>query len=97
MVNIEGNMPRSAGNRSIKVELEKGKDYFWCQCGHSKSQPFCDGAHAKLPDVPYRPLKFTWNEENIKRGLCSCKKNKTDSGPFCDGSHRKLSLSDFDE
>ena len=30
------------------LELEAGT-YYWCACGKSKNQPFCDGTHKKLP------------------------------------------------
>ena len=66
------------------VELEEGKTYFWCRCGRSKRQPFCDGAHK---DTGISPMKFT----AAKTGpvsLCGCK--QTDDGPFCDGSHNML-------
>ena len=36
-----------AGNSAIAVEVEKGKSYYWCACGKSKNQPFCDGSHNK--------------------------------------------------
>ena len=36
-----------AGNEPITVDVEKGKNYFWCACGKSKKQPFCDGSHSK--------------------------------------------------
>jgi CDGSH-type Zn-finger protein len=49
-------VPIIAAIAPAKVDLEAGKDYFWCQCGKSKSQPFCDGSHAGS-DIT--PLKFT--------------------------------------
>ena len=36
-----------AGNGPIAIEVEKGKSYYWCACGRSKKQPFCDGSHNK--------------------------------------------------
>lgn len=66
------------------VELEAGKNYFWCTCGRSEKQPFCDGAHK---DTEFTPLKFT-AEETKKYGVCGCKHTK--GGPFCDGEHRNL-------
>ena len=32
----------------IPVEVEAGKSYWWCACGLSKNQPFCDGSHASI-------------------------------------------------
>jgi CDGSH-type Zn-finger protein len=70
--------------KPIKVELEKGKFYYWCQCGHSKNQPWCDGSH----EAYYcEPKMFTVSENQTKH-LCTCK--KTGNAPYCDGTHRKV-------
>jgi len=66
------------------VELEAGKDYFWCSCGRSKSQPFCDGSHK---GTNFEPLKFSVDETK-KAGICGCKHTKR--APFCDREHSKL-------
>ncbi|MBP7949079.1 MAG: CDGSH iron-sulfur domain-containing protein [Verrucomicrobiales bacterium] len=58
--------------------------YWWCACGRSKTQPFCDGSHK---GTGLAPVKFTLAEEKTV-GLCNCKHTKTP--PFCDGSHSKL-------
>lgn len=68
-----------------QVELEAGKDYFWCSCGRSASQPFCDGSHR---GTGLTPLKFT-AEKSGAAALCQCK--ATGNAPFCDGSHVRLS------
>jgi CDGSH-type Zn-finger protein len=68
----------------IEVKLESGKDYFWCSCGQSKSQPFCDGSHR---GTGFTPHKFSVSE-NKTVWLCTCK--KTGNRPFCDGTHNKL-------
>jgi len=65
------------------LELEPGK-YWWCTCGRSASQPFCDGSH-KMTD--FSPLEVNI-ETNDKYYLCGCKHTKTP--PFCDGEHKKL-------
>ena len=72
-----------AGNSAIVVEVEKGKSYYWCACGQSKNQPFCDGSHkgTGFNSVVYKA------EETKKKFFCSCK--QTDNQPFCDGSHNK--------
>ncbi len=66
------------------VELEAGKSYFWCTCGRSEKQPFCDGAHK---DTEFSPMEFT-TEETKKYGLCGCKHTK--NAPFCDREHNNL-------
>lgn len=68
----------------IEVNLESGKDYYWCACGRSKSQPFCDGSHK---NTNFTPKKFKIPESKAV-WLCTCK--KTNNAPFCDGTHRKL-------
>ncbi len=65
------------------VEVAPG-DYWWCACGQSKRQPFCDGTHK---GGPFTPVKFTAAEAQ-KVWLCGCK--HTAKRPFCDGSHQKL-------
>ena len=81
-------MNQSSNNQQafspIEVKLEAGKDYFWCTCGKSKSQPFCDGSHKT---TEFLPKKFNVSETK-QYWLCTCK--KTGTAPFCDGTHRKL-------
>lgn len=66
------------------VELEAGKTYWWCACGRSKTQPFCDGSH-KVTNI--EPVKIEVDETK-KVGLCGCKHTK--SQPICDRSHSSL-------
>jgi len=67
----------------IEVALEKDKNYAWCTCSHSESQPFCDGAHRAHNKPP--SLRFSV-EEDKTASLCVCK--QTSNPPYCDGSHR---------
>lgn len=78
------NIPTIAAREPIVVELTEGKNYFFCTCGNSKKQPFCDGAHK---DTGFEPHKFT-AEKNGKAWLCQCK--HSGKIPFCDGTHSKV-------
>ena len=76
--------PIIAGLKPCLVQLQEGKRYFWCSCGRSKTQPFCDGSHA---GTRFKPLMFVADKtEEVL--LCACK--RTASPPFCDGSHNNL-------
>ena len=76
--------PKVAAKKPVPVNLEKG-EHHWCACGHSKSQPFCDGSHR---GTGMEPLAFTV-QETQEGYLCMCKHTK--NPPFCDGSHNHLS------
>ena len=65
----------------VGVEVVDGKTYYWCTCGLSKNQPFCDGSHA---GTDFRPMAWTAPEKKTVY-LCACKQTK--NAPFCDGSH----------
>jgi len=73
-----------AAKEPIAVDVEAGKSYFWCTCGKSSKQPFCDGSHK---DSEFSPVKWT-AEEDGKKYFCACK--QTNGAPFCDGSHKEL-------
>lgn len=78
--------PKIAARNPAVVELEAGKDYWFCTCGHSANQPFCDGSH-KTAETNLRSHKFT-AEKTGKAWLCQCKNSK--NIPFCDGTHSSL-------
>jgi CDGSH-type Zn-finger protein len=75
--------PKIADTKPVLVELEAGT-HWWCTCGHSASQPFCDGSHQ---GTGMTPLEFTVDSPR-KAALCLCK--RTAGPPYCDGSHSKL-------
>lgn len=77
-------IPQIAQKAPYPVEVEAGKDYYWCACGQSKKQPFCDGSHK---GSSFNPVKFT-AEDSKKVWLCGCK--QTGNQPFCDGAHKGL-------
>jgi CDGSH-type Zn-finger protein len=66
------------------VAVEAGRKYWWCACGRSAKQPFCDGSHK---ETGFSPLAFT-AEKAETVWLCGCK--RTASEPFCDGTHKQL-------
>ncbi len=76
--------PVIADNKPIKVSLSKGDEYYFCTCGRSKSQPFCDGSHA---GTSFTPSAFV-SEEDGEAYLCACK--HTGNAPYCDGTHKQF-------
>ena len=68
----------------LVVELEAGKEYCWCACGRSETQPFCDGSHIGSGIAPKNFIA----KRSERAWLCVCKHSKT--APYCDGSHNKI-------
>lgn len=67
-----------------KVDVEAGKSYYWCACGKSQKQPFCDGSHK---GSEFAPVKFDALESKAVF-FCGCKHSS--KAPLCDGTHSKL-------
>jgi CDGSH-type Zn-finger protein len=81
----ETNMqPTIAQKAPYAVDVQAGKTYYWCSCGKSKSQPFCDGSHQ---GSEFAPMPYTAEKSETKY-FCGCK--MTANKPFCDGAHSKL-------
>ncbi|MFT4825361.1 MAG: CDGSH-type Zn-finger protein [Halioglobus sp.] len=76
------NKPNRAADSPYAVEVEAGKAYFWCSCGRSNSQPFCDGSHK---DSGFSPVRYEPSEASTLY-FCGCK--ETAKQPLCDGSHK---------
>ena len=76
--------PTIAQKAPYPIEVEEGKKYFWCACGLSSKQPFCDGSHEPT-DITPMAYKA---EESKTLYFCGCK--HTDGAPLCDGSHNAL-------
>ena len=76
--------PVIAQKSPYAVKVEAGKSYFWCACGKSSKQPFCDGSHK---DTGIAPVKYT-ADASKQVFFCGCKQTRRD--PFCDGTHVRL-------
>ncbi len=75
--------PVRASDTPYAVDVEAGKSYWWCACGKSARQPFCDGAHK---DTGMTPVKYDATESK-KVFFCGCKASAKQ--PMCDGAHTK--------
>jgi len=76
--------PVIAQKAPFPVEVKAGEAYFWCACGKSQKQPFCDGSHK---GSEFTPAKWV-AEKDGKAFFCGCKHSKTPQ--LCDGSHKAL-------
>ncbi|QQR91012.1 MAG: CDGSH iron-sulfur domain-containing protein [Myxococcales bacterium] len=77
-------VPQIAARAPKKTSVRKGQEYYWCACGKSQNQPFCDGSHRGSAFVPKQFVA----EEDGDVYLCMCK--HTNNPPYCDGTHAKL-------
>jgi CDGSH-type Zn-finger protein len=77
-------MPQIAGRQPIAINVEAGKSYWWCACGRSQKQPFCDGSHK---GTPFTPIEFKPDKAE-EAWFCACK--RSGKKPMCDGSHKRV-------
>ena len=77
-------VPVVAQKSPYAVDVTAGKTYFWCSCGQSANQPFCDGSHK---ETAFEPMKYE-AEKDGKVFFCGSKASA--NSPLCDGSHSKL-------
>ena len=76
--------PNIAQKAPYPVEVQNGRKYFWCACGRSAKQPFCDGSHE---GTAFTPLKYEATEDKTLY-FCGCKHSS--GAPLCDGTHNNL-------
>ena len=67
----------------LRVEVEEGRTYFWCACGRTKSEPWCDGSHKA---TTIRPVKWVAPKSGIA-GVCACRATRRPGRVLCDGAH----------
>ena len=76
--------PNIVQKAPFPIDVTAGEKYFWCACGKSSNQPFCDGSHK---DTEFTPLPYT-AEQDRTIYFCGCK--HTGGAPLCDGTHKNL-------
>src|SRR5690348_11615975 len=76
--------PQIANRKGYYVEVKAGQRYFWCACGRSANQPFCDGSHK---GTEFTPVLF---EPKVDEDVIFCGCKHTGTRPFCDGTHNNL-------
>lgn len=76
--------PIIAAREPARIDVKQGETYWWCRCGKSKAQPFCDGAHK---GTSFTPMEYTAPKDQPVF-FCQCK--HTGRAPLCDGAHSKL-------
>lgn len=84
-------LPKIAAKHPFKITVEAGKKYFWCSCGASQNQPFCDGSHKAFKNADGTSIMKSVvyeADENKTISFCGCKHSK--NGVFCDGTHNVL-------
>lgn len=77
--------PVVARPKPCLVTVQAGRTYYWCACGRSAKQPFCDGSHR---GTEFTPVKFVAGPQDEELLFCGCKQTRT--APFCDGAHTNV-------
>lgn len=77
-------LPACPQKMPYRIEVEAGKSYWWCACGKSSTQPFCDGSHR---GSGFSPVEYQ-AEEPVTISFCGCK--RSGNKPQCDGTHRTV-------
>jgi CDGSH-type Zn-finger protein len=80
--------PKIASATPFPIEVAEGKSYFWCSCGQSSKQPFCDGSHK---GSSFTPVKW---EAPASRTVWFCGCKHSAKAPLCDGAHKSLTIPD---
>ncbi len=76
--------PVVAQKKPYGIDVKEAEEYWWCACGRSEKQPFCDGSHK---GTGFSPLQHVAKADETVH-FCGCK--KTSNQPLCDGTHKNL-------
>jgi CDGSH-type Zn-finger protein len=76
--------PVLAQKSPFAVNVQEGRKYWWCACGMSKKQPFCDGSHK---GSGFGPVEY---QATASRTVYFCGCKRTGKSPLCDGAHNRI-------
>lgn len=72
----------------LRLEVTEGATYFWCACGRTQTEPWCDGSH-KVTTI--RPVKWVAPKSGTA-SVCACRATRRPGRVLCDGSHAAVPL-----
>ena len=72
----------------LRLEVVEGKTYFWCACGRTTTEPWCDGSHKA---TTIRPVKWVAPKSGTA-SICVCRATRRPGRVLCDGSHAAVPL-----